>query len=93
MKTLTEEEEAGHRKWARESRPDDHLSSGEFTMELWDSYHPVVQEEWKKRGIMPVEMKRDIVKRAIAALAKRNCTEKGIYADLTNLLGSFRDPE
>lgn len=92
MKPLTEEEEIGHRKWARENRPDN-FSFGEFTEELWNAYHPVVQEEWKKRGIMPVEMKRNIVKRAIAALAKRNCTEEGIYADLTNLLGSFRDPE
>lgn len=43
FKSLTDEQETEFRQWAQENDPDD--------LNQWEAYHPVIREEWEKRGI------------------------------------------
>jgi hypothetical protein len=47
FKSLTDEQEADFRKWARENDPPARAA------EEWTVYHPVIRDEWRKAGKAP----------------------------------------
>lgn len=50
FRDLSPEEEMKFREWARINNPPD--------INKWDMYHPVVRQEWEKRGIKPHDSKQ-----------------------------------